>query len=57
MQKHRCVKFVPGCCCYLLASEPSEKCPIHSGYWEPPACRKCGRFMRYKYKATRRGKR
>lgn len=33
------------CCCYLLAYEPNERCPIHGcGPW-PPRCAECGRLL------------
>ena len=31
------------CCCYTLALEPNEDCPLH-GYPEL-RCEECGRFM------------
>jgi len=33
------------CCCYQLALEPSERCPVHGcGEW-PPRCEECGQYM------------
>ena len=33
------------CCCYQLALEPDEKCPVHgAGEW-PPRCETCGKFI------------
>lgn len=32
------------CCCYLLAVEPDEDCPIHGHPW-PPRCAECGQFL------------
>jgi len=45
MDKHVCRKS-DVCCCYSLALEPNEKCPLH-GYPWPPRCGECGRFMRW----------
>lgn len=44
MVKHEC-KESRTCCCYLLALEPADDCPVH-GYPWPPRCEECGRFMR-----------
>lgn len=41
---HACQE-ADACCCYLLATEPSEDCPQHgAGPW-PPRCEVCGRFL------------
>jgi hypothetical protein len=41
---HKC-QVSKTCKCYLLASEPNEKCPIHgAGDW-PPRCEICGQYM------------
>ena len=42
--RHIC-KESKSCCCYLLADEPDENCPIHgAGNW-PPRCEFCGKFL------------
>jgi hypothetical protein len=44
MKNHIC-KEIAICTCYLLATEPDEKCYFHgSGPW-PPRCSICGRFL------------
>ena len=48
MKKHVCQEDKT-CCCYQLALEPDEKCPLHgAGDW-PPRCETCGRFIHRKY--------
>ena len=34
------------CCCYLLADEPNEQCPLHGHPW-PPRCEVCGQMMKW----------
>jgi len=36
------------CCCYQLALEPHENCPIHGGGEWPPRCAECGKFLKWK---------
>ena len=45
--KHDCRESTT-CCCYLLADEPDEECPVHGGGTWPPRCEVCGRFMKRK---------
>lgn len=40
---HVCAKS-DACICYLLATEPNDRCPIH-GYPWPRRCGTCGRFL------------
>ncbi len=34
------------CCCYMLADEPAENCPVHGMGEYPPRCCICGKFMK-----------
>lgn len=45
---HVCAPPPPKCSCGgVLALEPDERCPIHSGWRDPQErCRWCGKFMR-----------
>jgi len=43
-------KEATACRCYLLADEPSDKCPQHGS--AQPVCRDCGQFMRYQDQHT-----
>lgn len=45
MSDHVCREYA-ACRCYLLADEPSPKCPIHGEAEWPPRCGDCGRFMK-----------
>lgn len=46
MKKHKC-RESKACTCYLLASDPNEDCPAHSGRQWPPRCETCGRFIKW----------
>lgn len=37
------------CCCYPLADEPDDDCPVHAGGPWPPRCEICGRFIKRKH--------
>jgi len=43
-KKHKCAEAIT-CCCYMLALEPDDNCPVHGCPW-PPRCQECGRFMK-----------
>jgi hypothetical protein len=45
MSAHEC-RESNTCCCYSLAEEPDEECPIHGGVTYPPRCAECGKFIR-----------
>lgn len=43
--EHRCEEYHGDCCCYLLADEPADDCPVHGDGGWPPRC-KCGKFVK-----------
>lgn len=57
MKKHTCIADTL-CCCYSLALEPNENCPVH-GCQYPVKCGICGKFMKSKsmyYRKNRNNK-
>ena len=42
-RKHEC-KESRVCCCFMLALEPDDQCPVH-GYPYPTRC-DCGKFVK-----------